>query len=189
MQHTFFLLFMLSCIFRSFGQDTLYLVNEHKLIANVDRVTISNVVCKRKDTLNNKEMLIPRSRVRLIAYQSGSMEVFSVKNITAKMFTDSMFRKGMKDAEAYYKHPGGSIATGIVTFATGGILGLVPAVACASAAPRVVNLGLPKNAAVNNKSYMMGYTYRAKKIKQRKVWGGYCMGLGAVFALLLVSHI
>lgn len=177
-------------IFTSFcalAQDTLYFVNQNKVICRVLRINMGNVFYVKNDsTPRSKEIGIPKSTVRCIAYGNGSIEILSVKNIRPPE-RNSNFLKGSSDAQAYYHHPGGSIATGLVSFATGGILGLIPAIACSATTPRFANLNLPKNAMLTNKEYMLGYISTAKNMKQRKVWKGYVLGVGAAIAFVILT--
>ncbi len=171
-----------------FSQDTLYLLNQTKLVCRVLRINVANVVYIKNDTLPKvRELLIPKSQVRLIAYYNGSFEIISVKKIKSTEI-NSTFLKGSSDAEKFYKHPGGSIGTGITSFATGGIAGLIPAIACSATTPKITNLGLPKDALIKNKDYMLGYIFQAKKMKQKKVWTGYSLGILSVFALILLTN-
>jgi len=173
--------------FFAFSQDTLYLLNQKKIICRVLRTNVANVIYSKNDTLAKvKEILVPKSQVRLIAYANGNFEILSLKKIMPSEI-NSMFIKGGADATKYYTDPGGSVGTGIASFATGGILGLIPAIACSSTKPKITNLGLPKDAPVTNRDYMLGYFFQAKKMKQKKVWTGYTVGILSLFALLLLT--
>jgi hypothetical protein len=184
----FLLATLLCCTTFAFAQDTLFLLNQSKIVCRVLKVTIANVTYITTDTLpKHKEILIPKGLVRSITYANGSFEIVSLRKIRASEI-NSMFLKGSADATAHYKHPGGCIATGITSFLTGGILGLIPGVACSATTPKITNLGLPKDAPITNKDYMLGYTYTAKKMKQKKVWGGYTLGIVGAVAIALITH-
>ena len=185
----FLLAALLCCTTFTFAQDTLFLLNLTKIICSVLKINFANVTYITTDTLpKHKEILIPKSLVRSVTYANGFFELVSLRKIRKDEIT-TMFIKGSNDATAHYKHPGGSIGTGITSFLTGGILGLIPAIACSATTPKMTNLGLPKDALVNNKEYMFGYIYTAKKMKQKKVWGAYSLGvLGAVAFALITQH-
>ena len=184
----FLLAALLCCTTFVFSQDTLFLLNKSKIICRVLKINFANVTYITTDTLTkHKEILIPKSLVRSVTYANGFFEIVSLRKIRKDEIT-SMFIKGSNDATVHYKHPGGSIGTGITSFLTGGIVGLVPAIACSATTPKITNLGLPKDALINNKEYMLGYTYTAKKIKQKKVWGGYALGILGAVAFLLITH-
>jgi hypothetical protein len=181
---TYIVLFVqLTC--SAIAQDTICFINGSRKIAHVQKITMGNVVYR--DTGKSiKDILIPKNSVRYILYPSGSYEIVSLKNIQPTEMNTS-FTKGSDDADKLYRHPGGSIGTGIASFATGGILGLIPAIACSASKPRAQNLNLPRTAPLSDKSYMLGYQSRAKKLKQKRVWTGYFVGVAGAIALLLVS--
>lgn len=187
-------LFLFACLlhfsFATFSQDTLFLLNQSKIICKVHQVNIANVVYVKNDTAvrKPKEILLPRGEVRCIVYGDGNLEIISVKKIKASEI-NSMFLKGSQDATAHYKHPGGSIGTGVASFLTGGIIGLIPAIACSATTPKMINLGLTKESPIRDKDYMLGYAATAKKMKQKKVWTSYTLGvLSAVAFLLITKH-
>ena len=181
--------FMLCFTIKTSAQDTIYLLNNNKVIAKIKGIDAFNITYRKNDSTSKRDMIIPKNQVRLVAYSNGSFIICSVRKINPAFIKDyPMFLKGVSDATIYYKHPGGSIATGITSFLTGGLLGLIPAIACSATQPKVVNLGLPPGAAITNKDYMLGYISKAKKMKQSKVWTCYGMGLGAILILVLVTE-
>jgi hypothetical protein len=167
------------------AQDTICFVNGIKKVAHVQKISMGSVVY-RDTGKSAKDLMIAKKNVRYIVYKDGSYEILSVKNIRPTEMTPA-FMKGSEDADKLYKHPGGAIGTGIASFATGGMLGLIPAIACSATKPSAQNLCLPRTAPLTDKDYMLGYQSRALKIKQRKVWTGYFVGLGSLLALLLVT--
>ena len=171
-----------------YSQDTIYFRNNNKIVAKVFEIDDFNITYKIVDSTNRRQVIIPKNAVRYVVYSNGSVEICSLKKINPNSLPDyTMFLKGVADAAKYYRHPCGKGGTFILSFLTGGILGLIPAIACSSTRPKTINLGLPVNAPVTNKDYMLGYIYKAKKMKQAKVWTGYGMGVGAamLFALLI----
>jgi hypothetical protein len=86
-------------------------------------------------------------------------------------------------------HPGGSIGVGVACFLTGGILGLIPAIACSITPPATENLNYPDKELWKKNDYETGYRYRAKKIKQKRVWGGFAIGtVSAVIVIAILPH-
>ena len=67
-------------------------------------------------------------------------------------------------------------------------LGLVPAIVTSSTPPKEINLDYPNKTFLGNPEYVNGYTTKAKKIKQDKVWTNYAIGSGTwlVVATLLI---
>jgi hypothetical protein len=182
------ILFFLLLSFSMFSQnDTIYLVNKNKVFGKVLNVSISNVVYQANDSLGKfAKVFLPRNTVRLIAYQSGNFEIVSARK-PSFLVDEKSYNTGKTEAVKYYKHGGGSFATGVTSFLTGGILGIIPAIFCSATTPKTKNLGLPKDAPVRNKDYMVGYTLKAKKLKQKKVWKAY--GIGLLGAIIFTAFI
>ena len=88
-----------------------------------------------------------------------------------------MFLKGERDAEKYYyaRH-GGAGGTFLTTIAVGGLLGLIPAIACSATPPRIDHLMIPDKNMLDNSSYVNGYRYNAHIIKKRRVWSMFGFG-------------
>lgn len=104
--------------------------------------------------------------------------------------SDANYLAGRSDAEQYYKgYKGAGTGTLLTTFLTGGILGLIPAVACSSTPPKEHSLGIRNDSQVQNAAYRAGYAEEARRIKSRKVWTNYGIGVGmaAVFGLLVFA--
>jgi hypothetical protein len=68
------------------------------------------------------------------------------------------------------------------------IVGLIPAIATSSSQPNRNNLSFPDEKLMENSDYFMGYTKKAKKIKQGRVWTNWAIGFGAnLVAILILS--
>jgi len=99
-------------------------------------------------------------------------------------------RDGAMDADRYYQKWGDAkLATCVTTFLTGGIIGLIVAIAASTTMPKEHNLGSPDFRMIRNERYRAAYMKQAKRIKSRKVWGGFALGLGLLvaFIFLLIS--
>ena len=174
-----------------FAQDTIYMVDNSKIIGHViSKIEFNITYLKSMDCIDRFPRVVSKRSVRLIAYADGSFEIFSVRKINPQHLKDyPMFMKGCHDAEKYYNHSCGAVGTGLTSFFSGGILGLVPAIICSASNPKVYNLDIPVGAPLKNKDYILGYIYKAKKMKQIKVWRGYSAGVvGALAFALLVIH-
>jgi hypothetical protein len=187
MNKTFFFCFLLLCA-AGYAQDTLCLLNGSKLPVRVSSLTMSHILYRDTGTTLTKEKIMPKSQVRYLVYNSGRFEVMSLSNISPDEMNFS-FRKGQQDASVNYTgRRSGAVGTGVTSFLTGGILGLVPAVICSSVRPNTLNLALSREAPVSDKSYMLGYIAAAKRIKRKKVWTGYAIGLFSGIAAYMVMR-
>jgi hypothetical protein len=101
---------------------------------------------------------------------------------------DDLFAKGQLDASRYYKGYTGA-GTGILIVSLfSPIAGFIPAIVCSSSKPKEENLQYPNIEIMKNINYYQGYITNAKKIKQRKVWTNWGIGLGVnLIGLLILS--
>ena len=128
---------------------------------------------------------ISREDVAGITYADDKMNTEPGKYSTnSKAIDDATL--GRQDAEIYYR-PGPAVgATFATTAVTGGILGLIPAIACSSTPPADKHLYYPDSTLMERTAYREAYITTAKKIKQRKVWGAYGMGIATAILLSVI---
>lgn len=127
---------------------------------------------------------IQKKEVHEINYQSGVKETFNEQDIyiddndpEGHWDKRSMARMGREDAQDYYEDwTKPKWWTYGLTVGTGGILGLIPAIAISSCPVRDKNLNYPDEELMKNSKYSNAYKREAKRIKSRKVWGGYGLG-------------
>ncbi len=102
--------------------------------------------------------------------------------------TQDLLVKGQRDAEAHYKkYKGAGTATLFVSLLSP-LVGLLPAITCSATTPKEQNLGYPQANLFAQRDYYQGYTKKAKKIKQRKVWGNWAIGLGVnIVAVAIIN--
>jgi hypothetical protein len=185
-----FLILFLPCLL-SYGEkkDTLYFTNGSIRVGKVIEITGFDISYRTSDTLSEKTLkTVDANEVRLIVYSTGIVHIVSLRKLQP-VNDPGMFAKGMSDARVHYTNGGGYMAVGLTSFLTGGIIGLIPAVACSTTRPKYINLGLPADAPVQNKDYLLGYTARAKKMKAKKIWVSYFVGIaGAVIAVELTKR-
>ena len=99
-----------------------------------------------------------------------------------------MFDQGKNDAKIYYTgYKGAGTGTFFGAFLGGGILGLIPAIACSSTTPNENHLAFPNTSLARNPDYLRGYTQEAKRKKSRKVWGNYGIGLGSLLGVFILA--
>jgi hypothetical protein len=93
--------------------------------------------------------------------------------------------KGQVDATIYYKGYKGAGTGTLIAGLFSPLLGLIPAIACSSTKPKETNLHYPSAELMKNPDYFRGYTQKARKIKQGKVW----MNWGIAFGVNLVAEV
>jgi hypothetical protein len=97
--------------------------------------------------------------------------------------------KGTKDAEKYYDDYTSAGTGTLVVALLSPLVGLVPAIATSSTIPKDKNLNFPNSKLMENPDYRNGYTHKAKKIKQGRVWTNWGIAFGVNFLLvILLTH-
>ena len=172
-----FFVFLFLIATSCFSQDTLYMKDKTKQIVFIKSVDFFGINCINNDSSKLVVKVVSRFKVDFISYKNGNFVVVKANKNYVPTNLNS-FNKGELDAKVNYKGKSGAIFTGISTFLTGGIGGLVPAIACSATKPKFSNLSIPNNAPIKDRDYIMGYYVQAKSIKQRKVWTGYFIGFG-----------
>jgi len=94
--------------------------------------------------------------------------------------------KGQIDAARHYKRYKGAATGTLITSLLSPVIGLIPAILCASTSPKIENLGYPNEEWFKQPVYYKAYNKKAKKIKQRKVWSNWGIGLGVNLVVILV---
>lgn len=176
-------------------QDTLVLRNSTRIAAVILEIGTETVRYKKVGNPEGPDYTTHKSEVRYIILKNGIKETVDTlaghptagASPAHGKSSGEMYSKGMFDAGIFYTRPCGAVGTGIATFATG-IFGLIPAIIISAVPPKEKNLGYPSYELWKNKDYKAGYKRRAKKIKQKKVWNSFGVGIAAslVFAFLLL---
>jgi hypothetical protein len=94
--------------------------------------------------------------------------------------------KGQIDAARHYKRYKGAATGTLITSLVSPFIGLVPAILCSTTNPKMENLGYPNEELFRQPDYYKAYTRKAKKIKQRKVWSNWGIGLGVNLVVILI---
>jgi hypothetical protein len=125
----------------------------------------------------------------MIRYENGTKDIFNEEINSVKIPTSQeLFVQGQSDASKYYKGYRGAGTGTLATSLLSPLVGLIPAIACSSTQPNEKNLSFPNPELMKNPQYYDGYTKKAKKIKQGKVWMNWGIAFGAnLIAVLIMS--
>lgn len=187
------LLFTLFCTNLFYSQDLITLKNSEDIKAKVIEVTPTELKFKRFDNIDGPLFTLLKSEILIVRYENGTKDVFnSDKNDTSIKVDENIgdfFIKGQTDASKFYKEYKGAGTGTLITGLVSPIVGLIPAIACSSTTPKDLNLGYPNSELMKNSDYYNGYTQKAKKIKQGKVWKnwGIALGVNLVAAIVLLN--
>ena len=98
--------------------------------------------------------------------------------------------KGYADAKKYYRGYKTAATLTFVASLYSPVVGMIPAGACGFSSPEYQSLGFPDAELMKNSDYKLGYTNKAKKIKQQKVLKNWLIPtsiwVGAVAAIAIV---
>ena len=139
----------------------------------------------------------------MIKYENGQKDIFSdQKTPAAEVFVENQtfglaplgkkeatFEKGVADASIYYTgQNSGKTGTLLTSLLINGLVGLVPAIACSSNAPKIQNLNIPNMEVYQkNPEYARGYQTQAKKIKSKKIWKNWGIGTAISTVILIIA--
>ena len=175
----------------SYSQDLITIKSGEDMQAQILEVGQSEVKYKKFDNLNGPIFTILKSDILIIRYENGTKDIFSNKTKNEKLATEilsneNQFLKGQMDAAKFYKGYSGAGTGTLISSLISPIVGLIPAIATSSSKPNDDNLGYPNADFMNNADYYNGYTQKAKKIKQGRVWTNWGIGFGVNLAAILV---
>ena len=172
------------------SQDTLVMINGIRTVVTVLEIGTETVRYKKTNNLTGPECVTSKKDIKKIILRDGSVEQVQLLKPNEYVISDpALYKKGVADANIHYKGPYGAVSTGITSFLTlpGG---LIPAVIISATPPSDKNLAYPDAELWKDKSYQAGYRHRAKKIKQRNVWGGFGIGFCAgIIAILTINSV
>ena len=179
-----------------FSQDIITKKTGEDISAKISEVTQTEIKYKKFDNLEGPIFSILKSEVLMIRYENGTKDIFNettqqvVNSQTAvnEVTDEDMALKGQEDAKANYRGAkSGAGWTAATTILFSPIIGVIPAVACSSAAPSDENLNYRDNNLMKNTAYSKAYIDQAHKTKKKKIWTSFGIGSGAWALLLLLA--
>jgi hypothetical protein len=164
------------------AQDLITKRNGEDIKAKVIEIGLNEVKFKRFDNLDGPLIIVAKSEILIIRYENGSKEIFEDSNISSvnKIETPkdiNWSRQAEIDAQKYYrgyrKH---YVGTFIPCIIIGPLFGLIPAGGNSHALIKEKDMINNNPEWFNNQEYKESYTNYAKKMKRKRVWGGYLGG-------------
>lgn len=181
------------------AQDLITKKNGEDIKAKVIEIGLNEVKFKRFDNLDGPLIIIAKSEVLIIRYENGGKEIFEESNLSIvklEMPKDMNWnRQAEIDAQKYYRgYRRHYVGTFIPCIIIGPLFGLIPAVGNFHAKVRENDMLNNKNPEwLKNKEYNDSYTEYAKKMKRKRVLGGYLggslifVGIAGILAGTLVN--
>ncbi|TAF74589.1 MAG: hypothetical protein EAZ53_08040 [Bacteroidetes bacterium] len=176
----------------SIGQDIILKKTGEEVKAKILEVSPTEVKYKQFDNQSGPTFILYKSDVFMLKYENGTKDVFKIENPiiidtnkteevkplipTTTPVIKPTFQDGVNDANKYYKNYKGAGTGNFIGGFFLGICALPIPIATGSSSPSEFNLGYPNPGLFQDPSYRQGYLYRAKKIKQNKVWSNWAFG-------------
>jgi len=191
---TFFLFIGLSFA-NILAQDVITTKSGEDIEAKILEVTSTDVKYKVFKNVDGPTYVRQKSEILLIRYENGTKDIFENTNTATEsgnsdLSPDALYALGQADATKYYnKYKLASTGT-LIAGLLSPLIGLIPAVACSAIRPTDANLNGPNAELMANSYYYKGYTQRAKKIKQGKVWVNWGVSFAVnIFAILVLTSL
>ena len=191
------------------AQDIITKRNGDDIEAKVLEVLDSEIKYKKFNFLDGPTYTEKKSEILLIRYENGSKDIFveepkkeesiAKNNFKPKVDNNGLPKlgeldeqfdaNGIEDARMFYRgENSGSGWTGATAALITPGFGLIPAIICSSTVPKDYNLNYPDGDLMRDYKYADDYRRQAKRIKSRKVWGGYAVGSVIWLGLFLIAY-
>jgi hypothetical protein len=176
-----------------FSQDVITIKSGEDISAKILEIGQTEIKYKKFDNQTGPTYSILKSDVIIVRYENGTKDLFNVNTspsttistTTSNSDNGNLFLEGQLDAVKYYKgYKAAGTGTLVTSLFLSPLVGLIPAIACSSTPPDRYNLSYPDEDKMKKNEYYSGYTQKAKKIKQGKVWTNW--GISYVIILFLV---
>ena len=176
-----------------FSQDVITIKSGEDISAKILEIGQTEIKYKKFDNQTGPTYSILKSDVIIVRYENGTKDLFNVNTspsttistTTSNSDNGNLFLEGQLDAVKYYKgYKAAGTGTLVTSLFLSPLVGLIPAIACSSTPPDRYNLSYPDEDKMKKSEYYSGYTQKAKKIKQGKVWTNW--GISYVIILFLV---
>lgn len=177
------------------AQDKIFLKSGENIEAKILEVNVDEVKYKKITNIEGPIFSMPKKEIHMVIYENGESEIFKIElnnnEINLNNSGENMFLKGQQDASSFYKGYRGAGTGTLLTSLLSPVVGLIPAISTSATKPNSKNLNFPNDKLMENPDYFMGYTKKAKKIKQGRVWLNWGIGFGVniiATAVLLSSE-
>jgi hypothetical protein len=152
------------------------------ILVKVIEVGTAEVKYKKLDNLNGPVFSMLKSDLLMIKYANGTNEDFSsIKKIEEYNLSGiDPYIQGKNDAQRYYK---GDKTAGTIILISNFIplVAIIPSlvfcIANTSKIPKDENLNYPSISLMQNEQYANSYRQEAKKIKNKKIWKNFGIGM------------
>ena len=174
----------------NFAQDIITKKIDGTITAKIIEISKKEVKYKKFDNLTGPTFTIDLSEITMIQYENGTKDVFNEPTDSPFKLAETadMKAKGILDANVNYNADNcGKGWTAATTILFSPIIGIIPAVACASSRPQDRNLNYRDGELMKNTEYNLAYKGEAMKIKRKRVWRSFGISSAIWGVLYIVS--
>lgn len=175
------------------SQDVIFLRTGEEIQAKILEIGIATIKYKK---FENKEDLpiyiISKSDIFMIKYEGGTKELFEeekpISNESIELNVKSaseLCTDGRHDAIMNY-NTGRPFRAGLIPTLIFAPAGLLVSIIVADYKPNMRNLNAPDMSLIKNHDYKRCYVDEVKRMKRRKVWGGFGIGVGINLAVWIL---
>jgi len=177
-----------------FSQDIITKKSGEDIQAKVLEVTNTEIKYKKFENQTGPIYTISTTELLMIRYENGSKDIFTeiesaiaptVNNPTSSQaITGNLADRGKEDAISFYHcYNSGAGWVAATAILLGPLVGVVPAVICASVVPLDDNLNYKESELMKNAVYHQAYKEQAHNIKKKRIWRSY--GISAAIGFVL----
>ena len=167
------------------SQDIISKRSGEEIEARILKVGLTEIEYRRFDNPDGPIYSILKSDLLYIEYENGSHDVFEETPQPVATRPENLFVKGQGDAMAFYDRYKPAGTGTLVVSLVSPLVGLIPAIACASTPPKDINLNFPNAELMKQDEYNFAYREKARKIKSKKVWTNWGIAFGINFVAVL----
>lgn len=190
----------------AFAQEEIYFKSGDALRIDLVSIDGQEVIYKHWNTNKTEAFLTPLSEIEKLILEDGTIlseeNNFGNENtrkaVKTKVDKDAIdpfegmnpYKMGREDAKLYYSGYSGAGTWTIVSTLASPIGGLIVAASTSSTPPKEKRYGNLNKKLLNNSNYRRGYAQGCHKIKKKKVWGNFLIGMGInvlVFSMTLAA--
>ncbi|HLO91605.1 MAG TPA: hypothetical protein VK172_10620 [Lentimicrobium sp.] len=160
----------------AFSQDIITTKRGDDIPSKVLEITSSEIKYKDPENMDGPVYVLDKTEVLMIRYENGYKDIFLEEPVYD---TVNYYMQGQIDAFKYYRgYKPAATGTFITSLLVSPLAGLIPAIACSSTYPNDRNLNYPDQRLFRDQyDYQRGYTHKAKRMKQDKVWKNWGIAL------------
>jgi hypothetical protein len=177
------------------GKDVIILRTGEEINSKIINVSINEITYKKNDFIDGPTYSINPSTVFMITYSNGNKDIVKIdeqnnfiENNPMKKSDGEIAIQARRDADEYFPRPGAFLA-GFSSIILTPIIALIPTIIVSSSEPKESNLNFPNQELYyKNIQYQNEYRREAHKLKKKRVWGGYGLGvaINVVLSLFII---